>query len=103
MAAEKKKLTYPLPEAGQNQEMFCKTYGLFTLLPHLLVSRFIGLSCSEQSELGLGNMVKESEAFIVRYHTSSPRRLMLKKPKLPNGSQQSIFKGKVREEESQGK
>ena len=37
-------------------------------------------------------MVKESVVFIVRLHTCSQGQLVLKRPKLPGGFQESIFK-----------
>ena len=42
-------------------------------------------------------MVKESAAFIAGHQARSPGQLLLKTPQLPDGFQQSIFKGKVRE------
>ena len=42
-------------------------------------------------------MVKESAAFIVSHTVSCLGQLVLRKPKLPDGIQESIFKGKVRE------
>ena len=36
MAAEKKKLTHPLPEAGHSRRCFARLMALFTLLPHRL-------------------------------------------------------------------
>ena len=41
--------------------------------------------------------MKESAAFIVRSHISRLGQLVLKKPELPDGFQESIFKGQVRE------
>ena len=42
-------------------------------------------------------VVKESAAFIVRHQARGPEQLVLKKPELSGGFQQSIFEGKVRE------
>ena len=47
--------------------------------------------------------MKGSAVFIVGYHTRSAGQLVLKKPELPHGFQQSIFKGRVREARSQGR
>ena len=47
-------------------------------------------------------VVKESAAFFCREPSKESRELVLRIPEFPAGFQKSIFKGKVREEESQG-
>ena len=47
-------------------------------------------------------VMKESAVFIAGHQARNPGQLVLKTPKLPDGFQESIFKGQVREGESQG-
>ena len=66
--------------------------------PTLLVLSYQTWSTTSHSKTNLWTPTcDERKAFIARHQTWSPRQLVLRKPKLPNGFQGGTFKGKVRD------